>query len=164
MPLYFLDLGEGWAPAILNGQREADFIRAGQRLFCHNDRSYWIGGSTNVQPWNIFHISEYNTGDTGNMILIFTARNEGKIIFSEACVKNSVLGGGVHSRGHAWWGGHAWQGACVVGGGIHGRGHVWRGELAWHAHPRQILRDTVNERAVRILLECIIVNSLSDIN
>ena len=71
--LYFLDLGEGWAPAVLNGQREADFIRAGQRLFCHNDRSYWIGGSTNVQPWNIFHISEHNTGNTGIMMLIFNS-------------------------------------------------------------------------------------------
>ena len=67
-------------------------------------------------------------------------------------------GGGVHGRGHvwrecAWWGWgdvcgglacmarlHAWQGVCVAGGS------------AW-----QILRDTVNERAVRILLECILV-------
>ena len=31
-------------------------------------------------------------------------------------------------------------------GGIHGRGRAW-----------QILRDTVNERAVCILLECILV-------
>ena len=38
-------------------------------------------------------------------------------------------------------GGHAWQGACVGGG------------CAW-----QILRVTVNERAVRILLECILVS------
>ena len=42
-------------------------------------------------------------------------------------------------------GGCAWQGkgACMAGGG-----RVW-----------QILRDTVNERAVRILLECILVKS-----
>ena len=38
-------------------------------------------------------------------------------------------------------GGRAWQGACVAGG------HAW-----------QILRDTVNERAVRILLECILIS------
>ena len=31
--------------------------------------------------------------------------------------------------------------------GVRGRGHAWRG-CAWH---------TVNERAVRILLECILV-------
>ena len=42
--------------------------------------------------------------------------------------------------GHAWQGGHVWQ------GGMHDGGHAW-----------QILRDTVNERAVRILLECILV-------
>ena len=33
-------------------------------------------------------------------------------------------------------------------GGVHGRGHP----------PQQILRDTVNERAIRILLECILVH------
>ena len=56
------------------------------------------------------------------------------------------VGGFVHGRG-----------ASVVGWGMHGRGcvaggRVWRGRGAW-----QILRDTVNERAVRILLECILV-------
>ena len=67
----------------------------------------------------------------------------GKVMFSEACVKNSVHGGGgdIHGRGHVWRGdmhgwGHAWQGACVVGGmhgrrtciagGMHGRGHAWQ--------------------------------------
>ena len=61
--------------------------------------------------------------------------------------------GGMHGRGHVWYwgvhggGGHVWQGrgACVAGG-LCDRGHVW-----------QILRDAVNERAVRILLECILV-------
>ena len=59
-------------------------------------------------------------------------------------------GGGVRGRGvcmvgacvaGGWWG-CAWQGACVAGG------------RAW-----QILGDTVNERAVRILrpLPCILV-------
>ena len=61
---------------------------------------------------------------------------------------------GVHGRGGrgwracmaggcAWQGGHAWQGACVAGEAC---------------MPQQILRDTVNERAVRILLECILVD------
>ena len=47
-------------------------------------------------------------------------------------------------------GGHVWQGAggaCVAGG------------CAW-----QILRDTVNERVVRILLECIpVINAFKTI-
>ena len=47
-------------------------------------------------------------------------------------------GGMSGCRGHVWL-----QGACVVAGGVHGIG-----------------QDTVNERAVRILLECILVNSL----
>ena len=57
---------------------------------------------------------------------------------------------GVHGRGCEW------QGACMVvdmcGRGVHGGGCAWQGGRAW-----QILRDTVDERAVRILLECILV-------
>ena len=57
-------------------------------------------------------------------------RSWGKVIFSEACVKNSVHGGGggEHGRG-AWVAGdiHGGSGrrACVVGG-MHG-GHAWQG-------------------------------------
>ena len=74
-------------------------------------------------------------------------RSWGKVIFSEACVKNSVH----RVRGRAW------QGACVAGG-MRGRGGCVAGggvRCAW-----QILRDTVNERAVRILLECILFSSM----
>ena len=42
-------------------------------------------------------------------------RSWGKVIVSEACVKNSVHGGG---------GGRAWQGACVAGVCVAG-GHAW---------------------------------------
>ena len=65
-----------------------------------------------------------------------------------ACVagRACVAGGDMNGRGHAWQGGSAWQGGMCGRGGMHDRGHVW-----------QILRDTVNERAVRILLECILV-------
>ena len=58
-----------------------------------------------------------------------------------------VCGGGgayMAGRGHAWQGGHAWW-WCVHGGGMRGRGQILR------------LRHTVNERTVRILLECILV-------
>ena len=48
-------------------------------------------------------------------------------------------------------------GACVAGGcACLGRACMAGGH-ACHARPRHILRDTVNERAVRILLECILV-------
>ena len=46
-------------------------------------------------------------------------------------------------------------------GGVHGRGHVWWGGMHGRGHALQILRDTVNERAVRILLECILVSNIS---
>ena len=66
-------------------------------------------------------------------------------------------------------GGYAWQGVCVAGGSCMAEGacvaggRVWhggvcgRGACMAHTHPQQILRDTVNEWAVRILLECILV-------
>ena len=69
-----------------------------------------------------------------------------------------VAGGCVVGRGHAWFAGgvHGWLrgmhgcwGACVVAG----RGHAWLRGGGVH----RIRRDTVNERAVRILLECILV-------
>ena len=46
-----------------------------------------------------------------------------------------------------------WGGTCVAGG------HAWHGGRASQGEERawQIPRDTVNERAVRILLECILV-------
>ena len=102
-------------------------------------------------------------------------------MFLEVCVcprgghawQGGMRGGGMHGGGHAWQG-HAWWGVCMAGsvhgrgacmarghvwqGGVHGGGHAWQGG-ACHPCPPQILRlwHTVNERAVRILLECILV-------
>ena len=86
--------------------------------------------------------------------------------------------------GHVWWGhvwqgaymvgGHVWPGACMVGGvcgrgacvaGGHawpgGQGDAWRGVCMTHMPPAPgqtlRLRHTVNERALRIILECILV-------
>ena len=96
-------------------------------------------------------------------------------MFSQVCVKNSVHrgdvygGGRVHCRrGHGrregvcMAGGMCGNGACMVGGvhgmgGVHGRGHVWHKGSCMACTLWQILQDTVNEQAVRILLECILV-------
>ena len=97
-------------------------------------------------------------------------RSWGKVIFSEACVKNSVPVGGMCGKGAcmAWGmrgrgGGHAWQGVCMVGEGMHGRGlcvvgvhgggHAWQGGMRgggacvakgheWHACPPSPPADT----------------------
>ena len=82
------------------------------------------------------------------------------------CVAGCVCGRGVCVVGGACMAG----GACVVGTcmagvclprGVHGRGCAWwGGGHAWHAcSPADTTRygDVVNERAVRILLECILV-------
>ena len=88
--------------------------------------------------------------------------------------EGTLVAGGMCGRGCVWYrgcitGGHVWQGVCMAGG-MHGTGeHVWQGGMhgmgAWREGvcgmhvppPQQILRDTVNERAVHILLECILV-------
>ena len=77
-----------------------------------------------------------------------------------------MLPGDVHASGrgmcasqgggmHAFWGVHAWPGVCMAGG-MHGGGHVWLGAcMAGSVHGRgACMADT---RAVRILLECILV-------
>ena len=65
--------------------------------------------------------------------------------------------GGMHGCwGHVWLlgGMHGCWGTCVVAGG-----HAWLpgGMHGCQGGMRRIRRDTVNERAVRILLECILV-------
>ena len=87
--------------------------------------------------------------------------------------------GGMSGRGACMAGGMRGRGACMVGvcmsggvcgrgSGMHGRGALGEGvrgrrvcvvgDLRGRGAcvPQQILRDTVNERAVRILLECIL--------
>ena len=99
----------------------------------------------------------------------------GKVMFWVACVKVSVqVGGTCVAGGHAWQGGREWSGACMAGGhawqggmhggdGMHGGGRVWQGACMVGDRPPQALRQryTVNERAVRILLECILVFELT---
>ena len=71
--------------------------------------------------------------------------------------------GGVHSQGVHAQGGHAWLGACMPGGmwGMHGWGHVcMTGGHACHTCPPSAWYHeirSVNEWAVHILLECILV-------
>ena len=94
-----------------------------------------------------------------------------------ACVVgggHAWLPGGVHGcwgcawllgvcgwQGHAWFVGgvHGWLGgACMVAGG-----HAWLPGGGMHGCGRgmhRIRRDTVNARAVRILLEYILVSSV----
>ena len=73
-----------------------------------------------------------------------------------------------YSGGHAWFylGGHAWfylgGHEWFYSGGVHGfiRGVcvvLFRGAHAWFFQFFRIQSDTVNERAVRILLECILL-------
>ena len=65
-------------------------------------------------------------------------------------------GWGMRGMGGVRGGRHAWQ------GDMRGRGRAWQGACVAHMPPPpQIPRDTVNKRAVRILLECILVLALN---
>ena len=66
--------------------------------------------------------------------------------------QGTCMAGGCVSWGACVAGGHAWQGACMMM-----VGYVWQGGLHAMYNPWQILQDTVNERAVCIILECIFV-------
>ena len=82
-----------------------------------------------------------------------------------------MYGRGVCVAGRqAWQGRHAWQGVCMTGGmcgrwvcgrgGMLGRGACMAGGVhGMHAPPADTITygDMVNERAVHILLECILV-------
>ena len=96
------------------------------------------------------------------------------VVGGAACVVVGVhgcRGACVVAGGCAWlWGVYCCRGACVVVGGVHGCGggmhgcgrgggmHGCRG-----LHGCGIRRDTVNERAVRILLECILVSVVASL-
>ena len=92
-----------------------------------------------------------------------------KVMFSQACVipsvpkgkgvgfptcitghKGGLYPGGLHL------GGSASKGVCILGS-LHSGRFASRVDLGRPPLPLRMLRDTVNERAVRILLECILV-------
>ena len=71
--------------------------------------------------------------------------SRGVCLAGEACVAGrACMAGGMCGREHVW-----------QRGSMCGRGHAWQGGHVW-----QILRDTVNEWVVHILLECILVDKV----
>ena len=57
-------MGDGWSPAVINDRMEFNFIREAQRGLTDN-RSYWIGGSTNAEDFDTFGLTPYMDGDLG---------------------------------------------------------------------------------------------------
>ena len=62
-----LELGDGWAPAVLDNEQEYEFIKVAQRGL--SDRStYWIGGSTDgIRNGINIPLSEYNSVAIGKI-------------------------------------------------------------------------------------------------
>ena len=111
------------------------------------------------------HVCLSTGGMRGRGVCMAGGCMAGECAWRGACmaVGASVAVGCMHGRGHVWqWGQHAWQGGMCGSGGDQ---HAWQGGMCgmvhgMHATPQQISQDTVNsvnEWAVRILLECILV-------
>ena len=127
----------------------------------------WILGWDSTD-WTALH-PQYLANNRGRgteiyiLYVVFTARKRscGNVMFLHLSVSHSVhRGEGMSaSRGSAssrvciqWGGLHPW-GVCIQRG-------LHPGGFGLTPPPHRIPRDTVNERAVRILLECILVFSL----
>ena len=65
--LFISGLGHGWAPAVLNTEEELDFVKEAQKGVTHT-RSYWIGGSTNVERPENFGYSSYESNESGKVM------------------------------------------------------------------------------------------------
>ena len=55
------EMGNGWAPVVINSQEEYDFLRQGQKTI-RNSVPYWINGSTNAQQQ--FGLEHYRSNYT----------------------------------------------------------------------------------------------------
>ena len=70
MRIIFLDLGNGWGPAILKSTGEQELVKGVQVGNGELD-SYWIDGSTDapVLPGETIYYSDYITTESGNHII-----------------------------------------------------------------------------------------------
>ena len=59
------ELGQGWAPAIINTSTELSLIKNIQ-LNLNNVQSYWVGGSTDADHWGPVTFFDYLPNTDGN--------------------------------------------------------------------------------------------------
>ena len=111
---------------------------------------YTLYPTSNGSHWSRQYASYWNA-----LLLLPANLFFGKVMFSHLCVILFRGGFGwfpsMHHRSHD-------QGICIRGVCLHGRVYLQGG--CWadpHPQTHGILRDTVNKRTERILLECILV-------
>ena len=112
-------------------------------------RTYYLFALRELRTQIVPNRKTFHPFTEGICLNIFTARKVwGKVTFSQACVIPSVHGegGGLHPEGVSGSRGSESRRVC-----LQGVGGLGRPPSHW------ILQDMVNERAVRILLECILV-------
>ena len=61
--MYFLEIGDAWAPAVLNSKQELAFISKFHKII---SEEYWIGGSTNMTSGMNIKYSQYYSNRSGN--------------------------------------------------------------------------------------------------
>ena len=69
--LFITELGTGWAPAVADTSVELNNIDRGQKQLS-NDRSFWIGGSTNEPATDdiAMDYSKYVSGESGKPYIL----------------------------------------------------------------------------------------------
>ena len=60
------DLGPSWAPAVVETQAELDLIENGNKQLSQV-ASFYIGGTTNRSHLSFVSLSQYKTGNSGNI-------------------------------------------------------------------------------------------------
>ena len=114
----------------------AGVVGCGIIVYARRDRDWWLMVWRGLEDYDSripSGSSRINTEARGLSIHTNIYRPQricGKVMFSQACVMNSVHSGVCMAGVHAWQGGCAWQeGACVAGW------HAWQEGHAWHECP-----------------------------
>ena len=63
------DLGDGWAPVVLDSLEELAFILKGHKTIGRDYQRYWIGGSTNVNEGRALEYNNYIWNESGNNVV-----------------------------------------------------------------------------------------------
>ena len=75
--MHFSELGDRWAPTILETKQERDFIRQSQKGL-KDTEDYFIAGHNSYSARGSFRLSSYDIWQEGNMLRI-TANSPGQI-------------------------------------------------------------------------------------
>ena len=77
--LFLSGIGFGWNPAIINSQRELDFIKENQKQLI-NEYSYWLGGSSAHTGYIGFSAYRPHQAESGKVLMVLMIAIQNKSI------------------------------------------------------------------------------------